>query len=64
MLRSTTAGTIRSLSAPRAYIARPLVRSFSAIHPAGEDRPLSGIKVVDLTRILAGPTATMMMVGS
>ncbi|WOO84448.1 Succinate--hydroxymethylglutarate CoA-transferase [Vanrija pseudolonga] len=64
MLRSTTAGTIRSLSASRAYIARPLARPFSAIHPAGDDRPLSGIKVVDLTRILAGPTATMMMIES
>ncbi|WVN86791.1 uncharacterized protein L203_101963 [Cryptococcus depauperatus CBS 7841] len=37
-----------------------LLRGYS-VAPSLDDRPLAGLKVVDLTRILAGPLATMML---
>ncbi|EJT50512.1 acyl CoA transferase [Trichosporon asahii var. asahii CBS 2479] len=46
--------------------ARPSLSraSFRALSTTQADRPLAGIKVVDLTRVLAGPTATMFLIES
>jgi hypothetical protein len=40
---------------------RNYVRSF-ATTLSQDERPLAGVKVVDMTRVLAGPLATMMLV--
>lgn len=38
-----------------------LSRSIDTVSLAAQDGPLSGVRIVDLTRILAGPFATMVL---
>lgn len=56
-----TSGMFRTISHARTrLIARKLSeRRASTCH--GITPPLKGIKIVDLTRVLAGPTATMLL---
>ena len=44
------------ISSRKTHITRRLASSSAGIAP-----PLNGLKIVDLTRVLAGPTATMLL---
>ncbi|KZT64265.1 CAIB/BAIF family enzyme [Daedalea quercina L-15889] len=53
---------VRSLLAQRNRLSSCLSHTYSVAHAAqGMPPPLRGIKIVDLTRVLAGPTATMLL---
>jgi hypothetical protein len=47
------------------YLSKALVTCRRCLSTSPVDiRPLDGVKIVDLTRVLAGPMATMMLVST
>lgn len=60
-LTASTFTAVRWVKAHHACLPAASVSILPARHSSTQDGPLSGVRIVDLTRILAGPFATMVL---